>query len=226
MDIFFFSLIALPLLIPRKQDGVSTITKIANRWGNPWMLLFFFLFMGLASIITDVAGLGMTEQMGSWDVLSYFVFFLYGYFIFSNERYLKAINKYGILLLIVAAILSAAHLVFVFVPSLREIYDTFPFNLRGFCAWSWILGLLGIGSRWLNNSSNFLGYANEAVLPFYILHQPIILIIGFFVIPWNIGIAPKYLIIATTSFIAILAIYDILVRRIKALRFLFGLRLR
>ena len=122
--------------------------------------------------------------------------------------------------------LSVTHLVFSFNHSLATIYDTWPFDLRGFCAWSWILGLLGVGNRWFNTNSKYLGYANEAVLPFYILHQPIILVIGFFVIQLNIVIALKYLIIATTSFTAILAVYDMLIRRINFLRFLFGMRPR
>jgi peptidoglycan/LPS O-acetylase OafA/YrhL len=226
MDIFFFSLIALPLFIPRRKTGESIVSAIAQRWGKIWILLLFFLLLGVASIVTDVAGLGWTEEMGSWDILSYFVFFVYGYLIFSSMKIQETVSKYSPVLLIVAVTLTVAHLVFSFFPSLEIMYDTWLFNLRGFCAWSWILGLLGIGSRWFNTSSKFLGYANEAVLPFYILHQPIILIIGFFVIQWNIGIALKYLIIASTSFIAILAVYDVLVRRINVLRFLFGVRPR
>ena len=122
--------------------------------------------------------------------------------------------------------LTTAHSVFSFIPSLEEMYDTWFFNLRGFCAWSWVLTLLGMGSRLLNSNNRILGYANEAVLPFYILHQPIILVIGFFVVQWNLGIAVKYLIIAPTSFIAILAVYDVLVRRVNVMRFLFGVRLK
>jgi hypothetical protein len=38
------------------------------------------------------------------------------------------------------------------------------------------------------------------------------------------GIAPKYFIITSTSFVAIMAIYELLVRRINILRFLFGMR--
>jgi len=86
--------------------------------------------------------------------------------------------------------------------------------------------LEGLLARYLNFNNRFLGYANEAVLPFYILHQTVILIIGFFVLQWSMGIAPKYLIITTSSFMAIMAIYELLVRRINILRFLFGMRLK
>jgi glucan biosynthesis protein C len=92
--------------------------------------------------------------------------------------------------------------------------------------WCWLLAILGLGSRFLNRNNRSLSYANEAVLPFYILHQTIIITIGFYVVQWNTGVGLKYLTISTTSFIAIMLIYELLVRRIKGLRFLFGMRLR
>jgi glucan biosynthesis protein C len=69
-------------------------------------------------------------------------------------------------------------------------------------------------------------YCNEAVLPFYILHQTLILFIGSYIVKWNIGIAPKYLIISVTSFVLIMAIYELLIRRFNWVRFLFGMKTR
>ena len=89
-----------------------------------------------------------------------------------------------------------------------------------------MLAILGLGSRFLNRNNRFLSYANEAVLPFYILHQTIIITIGFYVVQWNVGIGLKYLTISTTSFVAIMLIYELLVRQINVLRFLFGMRLK
>ena len=226
MDLFLFSLVALPLFIPRKNSGESIISSLSQRWGRLWIFLFFFLFLGIATIVTDIAGLKWTEAMGSWGILQYFVFFVYGYLIFSNSQIQQLVNRYATILLIAALMLTVAHSVFSFIPSLEEMYDTWFFNLRGFCAWSWVLTLLGMGSRLLNSNNRILGYANETVLPFYILHQPIILVIGFFVVQWNLGIAAKYIIIASTSFIVILVVYDALVRRVNVMRFLFGMRLK
>ena len=76
----------------------------------------------------------------------------------------------------------------------------------------------------LNKTNRFLAYANEAVLPFYILHQTIIIVIGYYVVQWDSGVALKYCVISITSFIAIMAIYELLVRRINVLRFLFGMK--
>ncbi|MCP4166739.1 MAG: hypothetical protein GY759_12730 [Chloroflexi bacterium] len=73
-------------------------------------------------------------------------------------------------------------------------------------------------------NNKVLVYANEAVLPFYLLHQTVILCVGWFVIPWAFGILPKFLIIAVVSFALIMAIYDVLIRRFNIVRFFFGMR--
>jgi len=98
--------------------------------------------------------------------------------------------------------------------------------LQALNAWAWLLAILGFGGRFLNRNNKYLSYANEAVLPFYILHQTIIISIGFYVVQWNTGVGPKYLFISLTSFIAIMLIYELLVRRFNVLRFLFGMRWR
>ena len=225
MDIFFFSLIALPLFLPYGQTGKSILSRLAGKLNNLWLLLLIFLvFLGVASGVTDLAGLHLLD-MGSWEILSYFVFFIYGYLIFSNERIQDIVSRYCFATLIAASLLTLAHLLLTFVPSLSSMYDSWPLDLRGLCTWSWIMALLGTGRRFLNYSNKFLGYANEAVLPFYILHQPVILSIGYFVVQWTLPIIAKYFIIASISFIAIMVVYELLVRRINVLRFLFGMRL-
>jgi hypothetical protein len=88
-----------------------------------------------------------------------------------------------------------------------------------------VSAILGFGSLFLNFGNKFLRYTNEAVLPFYILHQTIILIIGFYVVQWDMGVAVKYGVITSISFIAIMAIYELLTRRVNVLRFMFGMGL-
>jgi hypothetical protein len=101
---------------------------------------------------------------------------------------------------------------------------TFMQSLRAVC---WTVAFLGLGQRFLNFSNRFVRYANEAVLPFYILHQFVILMIGYFgVIQWNLPIAVKYLLIAVLAFLGIVLPYELLIRRFNPLRVLFGMRPR
>jgi hypothetical protein len=87
------------------------------------------------------------------------------------------------------------------------------------------LAILGFSMKYLNFNSPVLSYANESVLPFYILHQPVLLSIGYFVVQWAIADALKFVIIDSISFVIIMALYELVVRRFNLLRFLFGMKL-
>jgi len=91
-------------------------------------------------------------------------------------------------------------------------------------SWSWVTFVLSLGAKYFNVKSKLVIYGNEAVLPFYIFHQTIILCVGWFVVRWGIGILPKFLIIAAASFALIMALYELLVRPFNVVRFLFGMR--
>jgi hypothetical protein len=62
------------------------------------------------------------------------------------------------------------------------------------------------------------------VLPFYILHQPVILILGYFIIPLPLTILTKYLLIAPLAFGITLGLYEFGIRRVNLVRRLFDLK--
>jgi hypothetical protein len=76
----------------------------------------------------------------------------------------------------------------------------------------------------LNFSTPALSYANEAVLPFYIFHQTVLLSIGFYAVHWDIPVMLRWLVIAAASFGTIMLLYEYLVRRDNMLRCLFGMK--
>jgi glucans biosynthesis protein C len=69
-----------------------------------------------------------------------------------------------------------------------------------------------------------LKYANEAVLPFYIMHQTILLLDGFLVLQLHIPAPIKWLLIALSSFALVSGLYEFVVRRLNILRILFGMK--
>jgi hypothetical protein len=97
--------------------------------------------------------------------------------------------------------------------------------LHGLVAWFWIVAVTGFAVAFLGRGNRFLAYANEAVLPFYILHQTVIVFIGFNIAGWRAAIAVKYVLLAALSFAAIMLLYEFLIKRISIMRFLFGMRL-
>jgi glucans biosynthesis protein C len=87
-----------------------------------------------------------------------------------------------------------------------------------------ILGLFGFSKKYLNFENPFLKYANRAVYPFYILHQTIIIILGYFWLNWHIAIWLKFLIISfLTTFICLL-IYHFFIKNWKLSRLLLGVK--
>ncbi|MBU0462518.1 MAG: acyltransferase family protein, partial [Proteobacteria bacterium] len=241
--LFLFSLILLPLFIPFKNTGKSAISRISYLFVNPWALFLLFLPVSAASALFEAMGLGVVRIAGHWDQISFLLFFGYGYLIFCNSRIQETIRKYSTTFLVVALIFTALYLdshfgVFLKISgvtehNLLENSIALPQNhsvwiavqaFRGLLAWCWIIGLLGLARRFLNFNNRFLVYANEAVLPFYILHHTIIYIIGFFIVQWSSGVGIKYFSIVIVSFTVIMVIYEILVRRVNILRILFGMK--
>ena len=91
-------------------------------------------------------------------------------------------------------------------------------------SWCFVLAILGFGMRHLTFHTPFLDYANEAVLPFYILHQTVIISVGYFVVRWVIPDWLKFVVIATSSFAIVMTLYEFLVRRFNVMRVLFGMK--
>ncbi|RCG22818.1 acyltransferase [Sphaerisporangium album] len=67
-------------------------------------------------------------------------------------------------------------------------------------------------------------YLAAAVLPLYVLHQPIVVGVASWVVRWNAPMPVKYLAIVAISLTLTVAAYDLLVRRTAPTRFLFGMR--
>ena len=126
-------------------------------------------------------------------------------------------------------VLSPVYLFLVFQTNylaLSQLANAFANPLRCLVAWSWLLTVLGFGMQNLNFNSPFLKYANEAVLPFYILHQTVIVVLGYFIVQWAIPDPLKFLLILILSFFVIIGLYEFVVRRFNVMRFLFGMKLR
>ena len=229
--LFVFSLIALPVFLPFGKAAKSVIARAAVILDKPWTLLpLLVISIAVIDILITPTGFWGHRGTGGWNILSYLLFFLLGYLLFSDTRLLEIVKRLRWYFLGAGIILSG--LAFIFVDQFVEAEDYFgtaSYNLahlvRSMNSWAWMLAFIGIAARFLNFNNRFLGYAGEAVLPFYVLHQTVIISIGFYVVQWDMGVMPKYLIIAATSFIGIMAIYELLVRRLKPLRFLFGMRL-
>ena len=184
-----------------------------------WLIPLFFVEL-LVSLFPDSLG---RRDFGGWSPLTYLVFFVIGYFLATDDRYRNAIEDVRFISLTTSLLsLSAAY----FLLSEMGFSGIHPLYLllRATIAWSCLLTFLGFASHHMNFSNHFQNYANKAVLPFYIMHQTIIVVIGYFIVDWNLAVFPKYLFMMATSLIIIMVLYEFLVRRVNFLRLLFGMK--
>jgi len=97
--------------------------------------------------------------------------------------------------------------------------------LHGLNTWLWVVVVVGAVRMCLGFENRALRYLRDAVYPTYILHQTVIVAIGFLVVPWELGVAGKFAFIVLASIAVTLTLYELL-RCIGVLRPLFGLKPR
>jgi peptidoglycan/LPS O-acetylase OafA/YrhL len=226
--LFIFSLVFLPLFLWLKHGtGQRVLAWLGNLLAQPGaaylLALPVMLLVGLMNRNTFWGSLGW----GGGSIFSHLCFFLSGFVIVSHAGLQNSIQRLRWLSLTLVAIL----LVTIFTgymlfgdPVFGTAQYTLFFSLYGLWAWCWVLAILGFGMKHLNFTTPVLQRANEAVLPFYILHQPVLLCVGFFVVRWAIPDLLKWAIIMPTSFVIIVTLYEFLVRRFNVMRVLFGMK--
>lgn len=88
----------------------------------------------------------------------------------------------------------------------------------------WVIAIIGLGQRFLSFNKPFLKAVNEAIYPFYILHQTAIVGIGYYVIQWHLSMGPKFVLTSTLAGVASIALYLTLIRPFNFTRLLFGMK--
>lgn len=231
--LFIFTLILMPLFIwlkrPSGQRALEYLSRLSERRGA---IFLWAVPMALVSILVDPFSLikpGLSEAL--LRLVMFPLPLVYGYLIYADHGIQQAIIRQRRIFLV----LSIGS---IFIPPLVSLginewgwkFNMLTYTLLMFFGslliWSYLLTAFGYGMRYLTANKRFLSYANEAVLPFYILHQPVILILGYFIIQLPLPILVKYFTITPLAICITMVIYEFGIRRIDTLRRAFGLKPR
>jgi len=130
-------------------------------------------------------------------------------------------------LLFVLAILSFAMLMAVYyapneyLPADGRVL--YPF-VTPIVKWSWIAMLAGMARHLLNKGSLMLTYLNKAVYPFFILHQTVTIILGYYAIDWGMGALGEFLVISLGTFVICWVLFEGVIKHFVFTRLVFGMR--
>lgn len=156
----------------------------------------------------------------------YFSVFLYGYVMARSTALWNELVRLRYIATALALLLFAVYVVWdlqlgehpsdLMVAGIRSV--------RGFYLWTALLAILGWGHALLNRPFRWLPYATEAVFPWYVLHQSLIVLVAYWLIPLHLGpvLEPVLVVIATVGGCALL--HEFVIRRTALLRPLFGLK--
>ena len=226
MFLFIFVLVLYPVFRSLKtRIGQIVLAKIGNALAVPGVM--YLLAIPLILIDDHVNGFIVEVTPGGWGMAFYMWFLLAGFMVISSARLQERIRRMRWISLTGSIILSAGFLFIIVIgqsPAYADLSESVDDLLRSFASWFWIFTFLGFGSQHLSFKSPFLKYANEAVLPFYIFHQTVLLGVGYLVLQWQIPDLLKWIIIVVISFPVIMGLYEYTVRRNNVLRFLFGMK--
>jgi peptidoglycan/LPS O-acetylase OafA/YrhL len=88
-----------------------------------------------------------------------------------------------------------------------------------------LLAILGWASTRLNNDSPQLRYLSDAIMPVYLLHQPIVVAAGLAAERAHLPLLLEYLLVILATLLIPLAIYHVFIRQVGPLRVVFGLKM-
>lgn len=163
---------------------------------------------------------------GDWAYIARtLTLFLLGFLAAKNENFWNAVDgalpaAIGLSLvlggLVVAAFLNE------FAVTADPNLFTGSLLIRVLYGWSMVVMLLGLARRFANRPSRTLTYLTTAILPYYILHQTITLIVSYWFTTHEVPVAIEATTIVLVTILGCVLGYEI-IRRVALLRPLFGL---
>jgi hypothetical protein len=225
--LFLFGLVWLPLFLYLRRHPANAVTQRLGRWADrPWGLFWLAIPLYVWESLVEPFFDSTHALVGDWfNLINYGTLFFYGFVLISlGEPFWHTVRTHR------QKYLAGGLIFFSLMTGLREVFDDstaihfIEAFFRVMNLWCWIMALFGYASAFLGHRNGFLAYANEAVYPFYILHQTITIGIAFYLMNLNWGLASKFTVLATGTFAGCFVIYELLIRRWKWVRPLFGMK--
>ncbi len=173
-------------------------------------IVFLFAPEWMCQYILNIGG----KSLGQFLIL-----FLFGYYILSEESILKKLQRYRFVSLVLFIISGS---LYTYLYCLENIRNILMDGLYIFYGWMGIITLIGIGRSKLNFHSRLSDYLTRASFPVYIIHMPILVAAGFFVLRLPIGVAGQISLIVLISYAATFILYEF-IKRIPVLRSFLGI---
>ncbi|PJA05551.1 MAG: acyltransferase [Flavobacteriales bacterium CG_4_10_14_0_2_um_filter_35_18] len=230
--LFVFCLLLIPLFLLFKFDKLKALKAyLADKIANPITIVFLSLPL---TYYYFTLYLDYPEQQSLLD--DWFLFItsitlaIYGYFLAQSDKFWNTCETYRFYYLTIS-LFGAVVLFYYYWWDLNfPKQNDFNLYVYGFLnsihIWFLIIAAVGFAKKHLNYSNAFLKFTNQAVYPFYILHQTIIVAVGYYIVQLNSSILLKMSLLIIITFMAIFIIYRYIIKPFKITRILYGVKLK
>ena len=218
--LLLMSIVATPIFLylrDEKRAFIISLRKFIGRYSIGLYLaivplLFIEWSLGDAYPITHAL-------VGDWYALAiYFVLFILGYILICIK------STFWDAVLEIRYITLAIGIISFYMLKNLDLSTLLNGAVYVVNVWSWILTIFGFASKYLNKESSLVKYRNQAVYPFYILHQTITIICGYFLMDMDLHYLIKMVIMILVTFGGSWLIYSFIILKIPILRPLFGVK--
>ena len=206
--LYLFVISLTALLIIFLQEKCLPQFKVCNV--PYYFMIFMFVPEWLCQYALNIGG----KSLGQFMIL-----YLFGYYILSEENILLKVKQYQFVSLALCVLSGCIYTYLYCFGNFRSIWIT---GLYIFYGWMGIMTLLGIGQSKLNFHNRLSDYLSRASFPIYILHMPILVVVGFSILKLPFCVAGQFSLIVLISSIITFLAYEI-VNNISILRFFLGI---
>ncbi|MBF8961984.1 acyltransferase [Pontibacter sp. FD36] len=220
--IFCYSLLLLPLLVYLRRVNTQ-VASIQN-----WVLLTVPAFwLSTGGILLNERFPATNALVDDWaNHFLYITVFLIGFVLMKFPQLQEKVRKLRWFSLgLAASTLTILYTFYWFKDiDLNGIELSLYYALKQSNRWFWLMVILGFAMQHLNVKHKFLAQANEMVYPFYILHQTVIVALGYYLMQadWSIGL--KFSVISLSTFIVCFLLIKYLIMPVNWLRLPFGMK--
>lgn len=218
-NIFVYVLVLSPVFFYLKNNENGKVqTFIKKLISGPFGLLVISLLMALEAEIIKPEEFEVYALTRHGFFLGFIAFFLGFCCVYSGEKFWKEVTKKRWALLVTASILYVVRLAMF---DLRS-----PDYLMAVESANWIFTMFGFAHKYLNRSSRALIYLSKAAYPIYIIHMAFLYLGSYFLFVLNISSVVNFILLNLFTFIGCLITYEFVIKRVRFLRPLFGLKLK
>ena len=223
--LFVYTILLVPLFaFINSETGIAKLASLEN-WLTKGARILWAPFVLYLSVFFYTGNNDITHAI--WD--DWFGHFVYAYILILGVIFVRMPtvwqafedNRYKLL-----ALALASYGVILIRYNWNTPLDIISWDLMEMIMkWSWVATLIGFAKHHLNFNNDELQYCNSIVYPFFILHQTVIICIGYYIIDWGMNGVLEFMAILIGTFIISILLIELVIKKSNILRLLFGLKL-